>query len=601
MVSRSTRQSTANAMDFDEASLLQPIDRLLLAQAVWELGANSWPAVAKLLTKHPLLHHPKSFFTAQSCHAMYVSLMKEAGLEGDGAVDAIHAPIHLQLAQKHYQARLNELRDLILAEETKYKLLVAEIDTIRSNDNTKSRLSEPKEVDDNSKQEVEEVGVIAPSTYDEEPTTQPESTPAREVDDTQHELHTEQEDYSRQGEQVHQEDETQQKAQQEDEVIVQNADVYNPVQEGADTAVTPPPPVEEALTKEPSRSLSPPSPPSPELGRDPSIPPSAQGQDAKEAGTASAGSPPQEDVPMENDHVDVEATCSPQGEDLPEDIDQSMDITDGDEDRVPPPSGPNAGVAVGDEDESEPEPEPTLEDTTKRESSPSSITTRSNTSPFEVQPMVVDEVEVMTKGSEPTDAQEDDADEEPAESPNAQDDASSHRREGKRKASSIESPAESVRDRKRPRDGSEPLDEEETGTSSSGPSRRKGNRQTDEQLANKRFQNVIGLLHSQISQHRNGTIFHNPIKNSEAPDYHEIVKRPMDLKTIKARIKDGAISNSLEFQRDIYLMFANAMMYNRPGSDIYSMAEDMMLESEDFIHSFRQTEGFVRGTQGHRM
>lgn len=113
------------------------------------------------------------------------------------------------------------------------------------------------------------------------------------------------------------------------------------------------------------------------------------------------------------------------------------------------------------------------------------------------------------------------------------------------------------------------------GTSSSGPSRRKGNRQTDEQLANKRFQNVIGLLHSQISQHRNGTIFHNPIKNSEAPDYHEIVKRPMDLKTIKARFKDGAISNSLEFQRDIYLMFANAMMYNRPGSDIYSMAEDV--------------------------
>lgn len=65
MVGRSTRQSTVNAMDVNEASSLQPIDRLLLAQAVWELGANSWPAVAKLLTKHPLLHHPKSFFTAQ--------------------------------------------------------------------------------------------------------------------------------------------------------------------------------------------------------------------------------------------------------------------------------------------------------------------------------------------------------------------------------------------------------------------------------------------------------------------------------------------------------------------------------------------------------
>ena len=83
------------------------------------------------------------------------------------------------------------------------------------------------------------------------------------------------------------------------------------------------------------------------------------------------------------------------------------------------------------------------------------------------------------------------------------------------------------------------------------------------------------MLHSQISQHRNGTIFHNPIKPSEAPDYCDIVKRPVDLKTIKGRVKDGVIANSLEFQRDIYLMFANAMVYNRPGSDVYIMAEDV--------------------------
>ena len=83
------------------------------------------------------------------------------------------------------------------------------------------------------------------------------------------------------------------------------------------------------------------------------------------------------------------------------------------------------------------------------------------------------------------------------------------------------------------------------------------------------------MLHSTISQHRYGNIFHNPIKKSEALDYHDIVKRPMDLKTIKARVKDGLISNSLEFQRDIYLMFANAMMYNRPGSEIHNMAEEV--------------------------
>ncbi|KAF8076440.1 hypothetical protein FPV67DRAFT_417395 [Lyophyllum atratum] len=165
------------------------------------------------------------------------------------------------------------------------------------------------------------------------------------------------------------------------------------------------------------------------------------------------------------------------------------------------------------------------------------------------------------------------------------------RREGKRKASFVEG-VESLRERKRVRDDSEPADDDEAGASSHALRGRRPGTRSD---AFKRFQNVIGMLHSQISQHRNGNIFHNPIKNSEAPDYHEIVKRPMDLKTIKMKVKDGSIANSLEYQKEIFLMFANALMYNRPGSDVHTMAEDMMIESEGHIHAFRQTEGLVRG------
>jgi len=156
----------------------------------------------------------------------------------------------------------------------------------------------------------------------------------------------------------------------------------------------------------------------------------------------------------------------------------------------------------------------------------------------------------------------------------------------------------SNRDKKRAREGSDAPDEDHPGQSSSITRRKRDRPQTvEDKVASKRFQTVIGMLHSQISAHRNGNIFHNPIKPSEAPDYHEIVKRPIDLKTIKAKIKEGGISNSLEFQRDIYLMFANALMYNRPNSDIYIMTEEMMLESEKHINAFRQTEGFTQRTQ----
>jgi bromodomain-containing protein 8 len=133
---------------------------------------------------------------------------------------------------------------------------------------------------------------------------------------------------------------------------------------------------------------------------------------------------------------------------------------------------------------------------------------------------------------------------------------------------------------KRPREDSEPMDEEGQNNhdghaplyrTRAVPSTRRGRAGGP----TKNFKSVINLLHAQISQHRSGNIFHNPIKKSEAPDYYDIVKRPMDLKTVKAKIKDNSITNSQEFQRDIYLMFVNAMMYNRPRSDIFKMAEEV--------------------------
>lgn len=97
------------------------------------------------------------------------------------------------------------------------------------------------------------------------------------------------------------------------------------------------------------------------------------------------------------------------------------------------------------------------------------------------------------------------------------------------------------------------------------------------QQANKRFQSGIMLVHQAIGAQRNGGIFRDPIKASEAPDYANIVKRPMDLKTIRTKVKDGVIQNTSDFERDVYLMYANAIMYNLPTSDIYKMGEEVSI------------------------
>ena len=49
----------------------------------------------------------------------------------------------------------------------------------------------------------------------------------------------------------------------------------------------------------------------------------------------------------------------------------------------------------------------------------------------------------------------------------------------------------------------------------------------------------------------------------------------MDLTTIKRRLESGEIRTTLEFQRDMQLMFINAMMYNDRQHAVYKIAMDM--------------------------
>lgn len=53
------------------------------------------------------------------------------------------------------------------------------------------------------------------------------------------------------------------------------------------------------------------------------------------------------------------------------------------------------------------------------------------------------------------------------------------------------------------------------------------------------------------------------------PDYFEIVKRPMDLSTIRKNLDSGKYSDPWEYVEDVWLMFDNAWLYNRKTSRVY--------------------------------
>ncbi len=49
----------------------------------------------------------------------------------------------------------------------------------------------------------------------------------------------------------------------------------------------------------------------------------------------------------------------------------------------------------------------------------------------------------------------------------------------------------------------------------------------------------------------------------------------MDLGTIKKNIETGGLRTTSEFQRDMMLMFTNAIMYNNTNQPVFRMATEM--------------------------
>jgi len=80
-----------------------------------------------------------------------------------------------------------------------------------------------------------------------------------------------------------------------------------------------------------------------------------------------------------------------------------------------------------------------------------------------------------------------------------------------------------------------------------------------------------------LQSHQHGWVFNSPVDPVELglPDYFEVIKRPMDLGTIRKKLENGIYHSLKEFHGHVNLTFENAMLYNPQGSVVYNMAEEM--------------------------
>jgi bromodomain-containing protein 8 len=102
----------------------------------------------------------------------------------------------------------------------------------------------------------------------------------------------------------------------------------------------------------------------------------------------------------------------------------------------------------------------------------------------------------------------------------------------------------------------------------------------EKEKAKRKNEKVLMMLLNEVSNHTHGNLFHSAIKEQDAPDYYTLIRHPMDIKTIKTRIKEGIIVNSVQLRRALNQMFANSLIYNRPGTEIHRMALEMRDSAE---------------------
>ncbi|XP_037079374.1 protein polybromo-1-like [Pollicipes pollicipes] len=60
---------------------------------------------------------------------------------------------------------------------------------------------------------------------------------------------------------------------------------------------------------------------------------------------------------------------------------------------------------------------------------------------------------------------------------------------------------------------------------------------------------------------------------TKLPQYYEVIKQPMDLKTVAQRIQGSEYTSLHELETDLQLVFKNACTFNEPGSQIYKDAK----------------------------
>ncbi|RXK37819.1 hypothetical protein M231_04909 [Tremella mesenterica] len=627
------------------ADKLRTEEKLLLAQAVHKHGALDWTLISKLISQHPYVigdAQRGDIFTPEKCEEAYVGLMQSIGMNvpAEGALKP-QAKVHLRLAQTFYLARMQELKSTIESYEARFTTLVSEIEDIKSGKMDNAIVSELRGVLERkygkrlldswipAKEEV--IAAAAAGAPSRTPSPDPNIT--SNADTREEEEKKQSTDVDRLQEKtekshgvVNDEEPIQVKSTEaeldeeslEIEEPVENIEPLEPIERPPVVTVKDEEDQDQVVSsdEESNRSETPLSPaPSATTADTPairrgkrkaSLPPldlPRPKRTTRKSGQSPMPPPGLPETPMEVDQPEVEEGSKRKGRKSKRD-----------------------SLKVG---------SPALS-TRTRESSPavsrrapsvtsvvSSVQTeekrgkgakkgrpsRSLGMRDEVVSKAVRETESVVpdspddkpstrsgrkKGEEKeTPAKEKEERKTRQSARRAEKETRSRKTRGKEKEKVKDEPGtESVGERTASQSEQPSLAESAPSaiveTSATGRVTRRGRNSLPKDQRN--LQRLLLSLLEEIMGHKCAPVFTNPVRKSDASDYYDVIKRPMDLKTVRARVRDGTIGSIDECERDILLIFANAQMYNNRGTEVYQMAEEMLKDVETTFAHYRSMQ-----------
>nr|KAG5695104.1 hypothetical protein BaRGS_015080 [Batillaria attramentaria] len=84
--------------------------------------------------------------------------------------------------------------------------------------------------------------------------------------------------------------------------------------------------------------------------------------------------------------------------------------------------------------------------------------------------------------------------------------------------------------------------------------------------------NSMRTVLQQVKNHASAWPFLKPVEKSEAPDYYDHIKYPMDLRTMSERLKARYYCHKRIFIADMTRIFTNCRSYNEPDTEYYKCA-----------------------------